>query len=216
MSDRIRWGILSTAKIAETAFVPSLRQTQRGELVAVASRDGARAQEFARRHNIRHTFGSYDEMLASDNIDAVYIPLPNSMHAEWTQKAAAQGKHVFCEKPLGVSAAEAQSMVDTCREAGVLLFEVFVFLYHAKSLKLRQILGDGAIGDLVQMTASFTFPLQRPTDNIRMNRELGGGNLMDVAATRSPTPGSSSVKSPSPCRRLAAWTPTTASTRVPR
>lgn len=180
MNDRIRWGILSTAKIAETAFVPSLRQTQRGELVAVASRDGARAQEFARRHNIPHTFDGYDEMLASDEIDAVYIPLPNSMHAHWTQKAAAQGKHVFCEKPLGVSAAEAQSMVDTCREAGVLLFEAFVFLYHAKSLKLRQMLSDGAIGELVQMTASFTFPLQRPTDNIRMNRELGGGNLMDV------------------------------------
>ena len=102
MSDRIRWGILSTAKIAETAFVPSLRQTQRGELVAVASRDGARAQEFARRHNIRHTFGSYDEMLASDNIDAVYIPLPNSMHAEWTQKAAAQGQaRLLREAPRG-------------------------------------------------------------------------------------------------------------------
>ena len=89
MRDRIRWGILSTAKITDTAFIPSLRQTQRGELVAVASRDGARAQEFANRHNIPQTFGSYDEMLASETIDAVYIPLPNSMHAEWTAKAAA-------------------------------------------------------------------------------------------------------------------------------
>ena len=180
MSDRIRWGILSTAKIAETAFIPSLRQTRRGELVAVASRDPARAREFAEKHDIPQSFDSYDDMLASDAIDAVYIPLPNSLHAEWTEKAAAQGKHVFCEKPLGVSAAEARRMVDTCRAAGVLLFEAFVFLYHPQSLRLRQVLGEGAIGDLVQMTASFTFPLERPTDNIRMNRELGGGNLMDV------------------------------------
>ena len=180
MSDRIRWGILSTAKIAETAFIPSLQHARRGELVAIASRDGARAQAFADEHGIPESFDSYDAMLASDRIDAVYIPLPNSMHAEWTAKAAAQGKHVFCEKPLGVSAAEAEQMVETCRDARVLLFEAFVFLYHPKSLKLRATLEEGAIGDLVQMTASFTFPLQRPTDNIRMNRDLGGGNLMDV------------------------------------
>jgi len=180
MSDGLRWGILSTAKIAETAFIPSLQQTRRGELVAVASRDAARARQFADRHDIRQTFGSYEDMLKSDQIDAVYIPLPNSLHAEWTGKAATGGKHVFCEKPLGASAAEAQAMVDACRDAGVTLFEAFVFLYHPKSLRLRQVLAEGAIGDLVQMTASFTFPLARPTDNIRMNRELAGGNLMDV------------------------------------
>jgi xylose dehydrogenase (NAD/NADP) len=180
MNEPIRWGILSTAAIAETAFIPSVRQARRGNLVAVASRDGARAREFAGRHDIPQTFDSYDAMLASDAIDAVYIPLPNSLHAEWTEKAAAQGKHVFCEKPLGVSATEAERMVDTCREAGVLLFEAFVFLYHPKSLQLRQVLAEGAIGDLVQMTASFTFPLKRPTDNIRMNRDLAGGSLMDV------------------------------------
>ncbi len=180
MSNTIRWGILSTAKIAETAFIPSLGQTRRGTLAAVASRDGERARSFAEKHGAAQAFDSYESMLASDAIDAVYIPLPNSMHAEWTQKAAAAGKHVFCEKPLGVSSAEAQRMVDSCRDAGVTLFEAFVFLYHPKSLKLRQVLEEGAIGDLVQMTASFTFPLQRPTDNIRMNRELGGGNLMDV------------------------------------
>ena len=123
MSDRIRWGILSTAKIAETAFIPSLQHARRGELVAIASRDGARAQAFADEHGIPESFDSYDAMLASDRIDAVYIPLPNSMHAEWTAKAAAQGKHVFCEKPLGVSAAEAEQMVETCRDARVLLFE---------------------------------------------------------------------------------------------
>jgi D-xylose 1-dehydrogenase (NADP+, D-xylono-1,5-lactone-forming) len=180
MSDRIRWGILSTAKIAETAFIPSLGQTHRGELAAVASRDEGRARTFADEQGIAQAFGSYEEMLASDAIDAVYIALPNSMHAEWTEKAAAQGKHVFCEKPLGISSIEAQRMVDACEDAGVQLFEAFVFLYHPKSLKLRQVLNEGAIGALVQMTASFTFPLQRPTDNIRMNRELGGGNLMDV------------------------------------
>lgn len=180
MSGKIRWGILSTAKIAETAFIPSLAQTRRGQLAAVASRDGARAQAFAETHNIPQAFDSYDAMIESDAIDAIYNPLPNSLHAEWTEKAAAAGKHVFCEKPLGVSATEAQHMVDVCAQAGVVLFEAFVFLYHPKSIKLRQVLAEGAIGDLVQMTASFTFPLKRPTDNIRMNRELGGGNLMDV------------------------------------
>jgi xylose dehydrogenase (NAD/NADP) len=180
MNAPIRWGILSTAKIAETAFVPSLRQTRRGQLAAVASRDGARAQAFADKHEIPQTFDSYDAMLESDSIDAVYIPLPNSMHAKWTEKAAAQGKQVFCEKPLGVSSSEVQQMVDVCTDAGVLLFEAFVFLYHPKSLRLRQVLAEGAIGDIVQMTASFTFPLQRPTDNIRMNKDLAGGSLMDV------------------------------------
>lgn len=182
MSDdaSIRWGILSTANIAATAFLPSLARTKRGRIVAVASRDADRARAFASEHGVPETCGSYEELLARDDIDAIYNPLPNSLHAEWTHKAAAAGKHVFCEKPLGVSATEAQAMVDACADAGVLLFEAFVFLYHPKSLRLRQVLAEGAIGDLVQMTASFTFSLQRPTENIRMNRELGGGNLMDV------------------------------------
>jgi predicted dehydrogenase len=180
MSGPIRWGILSTAKIAQTAFIPAVRQTERGQVVAVASRDGGRARAFAAEHGIPQHFDSYEAMLASDAIDAVYNPLPNSLHAEWTAKAAEHGKHVFCEKPLAATAVEAEQMVAACQQAEVLLFEAFVFLYHPKSRQLRQRLDDGAIGGLVQMQASFTFPLARPTDNIRMNRDLAGGSLMDV------------------------------------
>jgi D-xylose 1-dehydrogenase (NADP+, D-xylono-1,5-lactone-forming) len=180
MADQVRWGITGTAGIAESAFIPSLRQTRRGQLVAVASRDLERARAFAGKHDIPRAYGSYEEMLASGEIDALYNPLPNSMHAEWTIRAAAHGLHVFCEKPLAESAAAAEEMVTACDRAGVLLFEAFVLLYHPMSLRLRQVLDDGAIGDLVQMQMSFTFTLQRPTDNIRMNRDLAGGSLMDV------------------------------------
>lgn len=180
MSEQIRWGILSTAGIAASAFLPSLARTKRGRAVAVASRDADRARAFAGEHHIEHACGSYEELLARDDVDAIYNPLPNSMHAEWTTKAAEAGKHVFCEKPLASDASEAQQMVDECAANDVLLFEAFVFLYHPKSLRLRQVMAEGVIGDLVQMTASFTFPLKRPTNNIRMNKDLAGGNLMDV------------------------------------
>lgn len=180
MTDTVRWGIISTAHIAESAFIPSVRQTRRGQLVAVASRDGDRARTFADKHDIPQSYDSYEALLASDDIDAVYNPLPNSLHAEWAARAAEHGKHVFCEKPLAVTSSEAEGMVVTCQNAGVLLFEAFVFLYHPKSLRLRQILDSGAIGDLVQMQMSFTFPLKRPTDNIRMSKDLAGGSLMDV------------------------------------
>lgn len=180
MPDTLRWGIISTARIAETAFIPALRETTRGQIVAVASRDQARAQAFAGKHDIAQVFGSYEAMLVSDEIDAVYNPLPNSLHAEWTIKAAGQGVHIFCEKPLAATASEAEQMVSACRDADVLLFEAFVFLYHPMNQKLREVIDGGAIGDLVQMQASFTFPLERPTDNIRMSREAAGGSLMDV------------------------------------
>lgn len=176
----IRWGILSTAAIAARAFIPALRQTRRGQLVAVASRSREKGEAFARQHEIPLVFGDYGSLLASDQIDAVYNPLPNALHAEWTALAARHGKQVFCEKPLALNPAEARQMVAACQQAGVLLFEAFVFLYHPQTLKLRQLLNEGAIGQLVQAQAQMTFPLARPTDNIRMNKELGGGSLMDA------------------------------------
>ncbi len=180
MSKKIRWGIISTARIAETAFIPALRETERGELVAVASRNQEKATAFAAKHAIPHSFDSYEAMLASDAIDAVYNPLPNTMHAEWTAVAARHGKHIFCEKPLAVSPAEAQQMIDLCEEAGVLLVEAFVFLLHPQTLKLRQLLDEGVIGKLLQLQARLTFHLERPTDNIRLNKALGGGGLLDA------------------------------------
>lgn len=177
---KVRWGIVSTAHIAESAFIPALRQTERGELVAVASRNQESAAAFAHKHGIPQAFASYEALLASDAIDAIYNPLPNTMHAEWTIAAARHGKHVFCEKPLAMSPTEAQEMIDACEKAGVLLVEAFVFLYHPQTRKLRQLLDEGAIGNLLQLQARLTFHLKRPTDNIRLNRELGGGGLLDA------------------------------------
>ena len=178
-ADKVRWGIISTARIAETAFVPAVRETGRGEVAAVASRSRERGESFAREHGIPRVFDDYASLLASDEVDAVYNPLPNTMHREWTEAAAAAGKHVFCEKPLATTAADAEAMVAACEQAGVVFFEAFVFLYHPQTLKLRRLLDEGAIGELLQLHAHMSFPIQRPTDNIRMNRELGGGSLWD-------------------------------------
>lgn len=177
---KVRWGIISTARIAETAFIPAVRQTERGEIVAVASRSRDKAEAFAQKHGIPQIFDDYAAMLASDEIDAVYNPLPNTMHAEWTIAAAQQGKHIFCEKPLAATSANAQKMIDACQAAGVLLVEAFVFLLHPQTLKLREVLDSGAIGNLLQAQAHLTFHLNRPTDNIRLNKELGGGGLLDA------------------------------------
>lgn len=178
----VRWGIISTASIAEKAFIPALQQTQRGQLVAVASRSREKAESFAQQHDIPLVFDDYTSLLTSDQIDAVYNPLPNTMHAEWTAVAAEQGKHVFCEKPLAVTSTEARQMVEVCQDMGVVLVEAFVFLFHPQTLKLRQLLDDGIIGDLLQLQTNLTYPLPRPTDNIRLNKNLGGGSLLDVGS----------------------------------
>ncbi len=179
MPNKIRWGIISTAAIAERSFIPALRETDRGELAAVASRDRSKADAFAKKHDIPVVCDDYTSLLESDEIDALYNPLPNTMHAEWTIKAAENGKHVFCEKPLAMSADEITSMSDSCERAGVKLVEAFVFLFHEQTLKLRQILDSSAIGEITATHAYMDFRIPRPSNNIRLNRELGGGGLLD-------------------------------------
>ena len=182
-NQKIRWGIISTAGIAQSAFIPALRQTQRGELVAVASRDRAKADAFAEKHDIPVVYDDYASLLASDEIDAVYNPLPNSLHAEWTIAAAEAGKHVFCEKPLAITPEEARTMVEACKQAGVLFFEAFVFLYHPQSLRLREVLDSGRIGNLIQVEAHIganIFGRPNIEQNIRLSKELVGGALMDM------------------------------------
>lgn len=181
--EKIRWGIISTARIGWTAFIPALRETADGEVVAVASRSRETGEAFAKEHGIETVFDSYDTLLESDVIDAVYNPLPNTLHAEWTIRAADQGKHVFCEKPMGVSEAEVRAMAEAAEKNGVHLVEAFVFLFHPQSHKLRSLLDEGTIGELRQMETHCSFRLPRDgQSNIRLNKDVGGGALLDAGS----------------------------------
>ena len=177
-SDKVRWGIVSTAQIGRWVFAPALRAAARGELAGVASRDRERAAAFAGDLGIPEVFASYDDLLWSDRIDAVYVPLPNSMHEEWAIRAAERGKHVFCEKPLAASPEGAQRMVDAAARHGVVLMEAMVYRYHPQTLRLRRLLDAGAIGDLRHVDMRMGGPL--PPGNIRWQPELGGGVLTDI------------------------------------
>lgn len=179
MADRLRWGIISTARIAIRRVIPALLRSQTGTAVAIASRDLARAREVAAKFQIPQTYGSYEALLADRDIDAVYNPLPNSLHPEWTIRAAQAGKHVLCEKPLAVDAAQAQTMVEACRKAGVLLQEAFMYRYHPQIDQLRQLVTSGAVGAPWLVRSAFTFSV-RSEDDIRLNAALGGGGLLDV------------------------------------
>ncbi len=180
MSERkLRWGVISTANIGRAAVNPAIQASRNGALVAVASRDPAVAAEFAACHGIPRHFGSYEALLDDSEIEAVYIPLPNSLHREWAIKAAERGKHVLCEKPLALDAAECGEMAAAARGAGVKLMEAFMYRFHPRIGRASGLVRDGAIGELRVVRSAFTFRLTRP-DNIRLSRELGGGALMDV------------------------------------
>jgi len=180
MSDhRIRWGVLGTAHIGQVAVNPAIQASSNGRLVAVASRDAERARAFARAGDIPEHHGSYQALLDDPAIDAVYLPLPNSQHREWTVRAAEAGKHVLCEKPLGLTAAECAAMAAAARASGVLLMEAFMYRFHPRSTRVVELVRSGTIGDLRLIRSAFTFRLTRP-DNIRWRPDLGGGALMDV------------------------------------
>ena len=174
----INWGILSTARIGSTAFIPSARATPGARVHAVASRSQAKAEDFARGHDIPVALGSYQALVEHPDIDAIYISLPNSLHAEWTVAAARAGKHVFCEKPLAVTADEGRQMAAACRDAGVLLFEAFVFMHHPQSRRLLEVIRSGEIGALRHIDAGMVFFVDDPA-NIRMIEALGGGSIYD-------------------------------------
>jgi predicted dehydrogenase len=178
---RIRWGILGAANIAKKRFIPGVAKTSNGVVTAIASRDRAAAREAAERFSIPRAYGSYDELLADPQIDAIYNPLPNTLHAPWTIAAARAGKAVLCEKPLAVDAAQARAMIDACRESGVLLMEAFMYRYHPQHARVRALIDDGAIGEVRFVRSAFTFLLE-PFDrkNVRLQGALAGGALMDV------------------------------------
>jgi xylose dehydrogenase (NAD/NADP) len=172
----MRFGVLSTANIGRAVVIPAIREAGH-EVTAIASRDEARARAVADDLGIERAYAEYDALLADEDLDAVYNPLPNSLHAEWTKRAADAGLDVLCEKPLATDAEEARAMVEYCEAAGVTLMEAFMWRYHPRTERAQAIARD--IGDPRRFEASFHFPTRDP-ENIRLDPELGGGSLMDV------------------------------------
>ncbi|WP_323676953.1 Gfo/Idh/MocA family oxidoreductase [Halorubellus sp. PRR65] len=174
----MRFGVISTANIGLKAVVPAIERSEH-VVAAIASRDGTRASAVADDLGIDRAYGSYEALLADDDLDAVYVPLPNAMHAEWTKAAADAGLHVLCEKPLAVDAAEARDLVAYCEDAGVTLMEAFMYRYHPRTRRAREIVADEL--DAVRGAyATFQFPLRGRADDIRLDPDLAGGSLMDV------------------------------------
>lgn len=179
MSSSLRWGILSTAAIARNAMIPAIQKSSNGTVVAIASRDTERASATASALGIARSYGTYEELLADPEVDAVYNPLPASMHAEWTVKAAQAGKHVLCEKPLAPSAADARRMTEACLRHKRVLMEAFMYRFHPLTRRVVQMVAEGGVGTLKSVRASFSAPV-RGDDDIRFKPELGGGAMLDV------------------------------------
>ena len=173
-----RWGIIGTANIARGSFLPALRQAG-GGAVAVAGRDAARTGQYAREHGIDRAVVGYQRLIDDPDIDALYIALPNSLHAEWTIRALRAGRPVLCEKPLCGTLTETEQVLAVARETGTLLWEAFVFLFHGQFERVAALVADGAIGELREIQSTFHFRVGRP-GNIRFSADLKGGALNDV------------------------------------
>ena len=177
--NRVRFGVLSTANIGRNQVNPAIQKARNAELVGVASRDADRAREFARAAAIPRSYGSYEALLEEPDIDAVYIPLPNSMHREWSIRAAERGKHVLCEKPLATSVRDAREMKAAADANGVVLMEAFMYRFHPRTVKMLELAASGLAGEIRVVRSAFTFKLLK-ADNIRFFPELGGGGLFDL------------------------------------
>ncbi len=178
MTEAVRWGILSTADINKKVLA-GLQGSPAVDVIAVGSRARASADQFASEHGIPRAHGSYEELLADADVEAVYIPLPNGLHVEWTLAALAAGKHVLCEKPLSPRAEEVERCFDAAEAAGLVLSEGFMWRHHPQAQRLESLVREGAIGELRLVRAAFSFPLDRFPD-VRWDADLEGGALMDV------------------------------------
>jgi predicted dehydrogenase len=174
----VRWGIVSTAGINQRVL-PEVRESPQVELLAVASRSQESADRYAAQEGIPRAHGSYEALLADEDVEAVYIPLPNSMHVEWTLKALEAGKHVLCEKPMSRRAAEVERAFDAAARVGRILSEGFMYRHHPQSRQAKELVEAGEIGELRVLRASFGFTLGRAGD-VRLSADLDGGSLMDV------------------------------------
>jgi predicted dehydrogenase len=174
----VRWGLLSTANI-NRRVIPAIRASRRGELVAVASRDLERSRNYARKWDIPEAFGSYEAMLESGAVDAVYISLPNHLHARWSIQALRSGVHVLCEKPLAITTEEVRAMIQARDETGQVLAEAFMYRHHPQTKIAGEWVQTGRLGEIHLVRGVFSFPLSDPR-NVRLVVEYGGGSLWDV------------------------------------
>jgi D-xylose 1-dehydrogenase (NADP+, D-xylono-1,5-lactone-forming) len=174
----VKWGFLSTADINDK-LLPGAKASADVDVIAVASRDTERARAYADERGIERAYGSYDELFADPDIEAIYISLPNSMHVEWSIRALEAGKHVLCEKPLSRHPADVERAFDAAEQAGRILMEAFMYRHNPQTKRLVELVEGGAIGPLRLIRAAFSFPLA-DTTNVRLNAELEGGGLMDV------------------------------------
>jgi xylose dehydrogenase (NAD/NADP) len=178
MSATVHWGFLSTANINDK-LLAGAAESDRVDVIAVASRDTARAEAYARDRGIQRAYGSYEELLADPDVEAVYISLPNSLHVEWSIRALEAGKHVLCEKPLSRRAEQVERAFDVAEQSGRLLMEGFMYRHNPQTAKLVELVGGSAIGRLRLVRAAFSFPLTNSPD-VRLDPALDGGGLMDV------------------------------------
>lgn len=177
--NKIRWGVLGVANIGVKKVIPAMQKGERGEIVAIASRDPERAKQAAAQLGIPKAFGSYEEMLADSSIDAVYNPLPNHLHVPWSIKAAEAGKHVLCEKPIALSAEETRQLIAARDKAGVKIGEAFMVRTHPQWLRARELARNGAIGELRSIVSVFSY-FNRDPKNVRNMASIGGGGIYDI------------------------------------
>jgi D-xylose 1-dehydrogenase (NADP+, D-xylono-1,5-lactone-forming) len=203
--EKVRWGVLSTANIGRAAVVPALRASTNGKVVAVASRDHERARAFAEANGIPRALGGYEALLEDPGVDALYVPLPNSMHRDWVVRAAEAGKHVLCEKPLALDASECRDMANAAAEHGVKLMEAFMYRFHPRTERVVEAVREGLIGQVGAVRSAFTFRLTRP-DDIRLDPALGGGALMDVGCYCVNVSRTVLGEEPEEVQAIASWT----------
>lgn len=180
MTQKLRWGIMGCAQIATGSVMPAIQESETGIIQAVASRGLDKSSAVAEEFGVAQAYGSYEELLADPEVDAVYIPLPNHLHREWVIRAAEAGKHVLCEKPIALNSQEAAEMVEACRKAGVHLAEAYMYRHHPRIAEVQEIIASGEIGDLRSIRGTFTYNDARDTSNIRFKSAWGGGSLYDV------------------------------------
>ena len=179
MKSPLKWGVLGFARIARQSVIPAIMKCDEAELYAIASRSEEKLSEASKQFGFKKTYSSYDELLDDPEVDVVYIPLPNSLHAAWAIKAMEKGKNVLCEKPMAITAEDATLMRDTARKNNVFLMEAFMYRFMAKIAKIKELIDSGAIGEVRMVKASWRFFLDRP-GCIKLFPELGGGSSWDV------------------------------------